>query len=63
MLTHAQEMDPAVVDQHIALYVNEFTHDLGDEGYAAVRALLDHAAAADLVPSSGSAFEVLGDLA
>ena len=33
---HAQEMDPAVADQHIALYVNDFTRDLGDEGYAAV---------------------------
>ena len=33
---HAQEMDPDVCRQHIALYVNEFTVDLGDEGMAAV---------------------------
>jgi 1,4-dihydroxy-6-naphthoate synthase len=40
VLSHAQEMERDVVDQHIALYVNEFTADLGDEGHAAVEALL-----------------------
>ncbi|MER8099965.1 1,4-dihydroxy-6-naphthoate synthase [Kitasatospora sp. NPDC094016] len=50
VLAHAQEMDPAVADQHIALYVNEFTAELGEEGYAAVRALLTRAAAEGLVP-------------
>ncbi|BCB81130.1 1,4-dihydroxy-6-naphthoate synthase [Phytohabitans flavus] len=40
VLAHAQEMEPDVVDQHIALYVNEFTEDLGNEGYKAVEALL-----------------------
>src|SRR5207237_9256623 len=38
---HAQEMDPDVQARHIALYVNEFTRDLGDEGYRAVERLLD----------------------
>ncbi|GGK13799.1 1,4-dihydroxy-6-naphtoate synthase [Streptomyces camponoticapitis] len=47
---HAQEMDPAVADQHIALYVNEFTADLGTDGYAAVRGLLTRAADEGLVP-------------
>lgn len=47
---HAQEMDPAVADQHIGLYVNEFTADLGENGYAAVRGLLTRAAAERLVP-------------
>ncbi|MFC1433391.1 1,4-dihydroxy-6-naphthoate synthase [Streptacidiphilus sp. N1-3] len=51
VLAHAQEMDPAVADQHIALYVNEFTADLGEAGYAAVHGLLDRAAAAGLVPA------------
>ena len=50
VLEHAQEMDPTVADQHIGLYVNEFTADLGDEGYAAVRGLLTRAAAEGLVP-------------
>ena len=49
---HADEMSPDVQAQHIALYVNEFTRDLGDEGYAAVGALLDRAHAAGLTPSS-----------
>jgi 1,4-dihydroxy-6-naphthoate synthase len=47
---HAAEMSPDVQQRHIALYVNEFTRDLGDEGYAAARTLLDRAAADGLVP-------------
>jgi 1,4-dihydroxy-6-naphthoate synthase len=51
VLAHAQEMEPAVVDQHIALYVNGFTENLGADGYAAVRELLGRAAAAGLTPA------------
>lgn len=36
VLAHAQEMEPDVVDRHIALYVNDFTLDLGEEGRAAI---------------------------
>jgi 1,4-dihydroxy-6-naphthoate synthase len=50
VMEHAQEMDPDVADQHIGLYVNEFTAGLGDEGHAAVRALLTRAADEGLVP-------------
>nr|WP_223245364.1 1,4-dihydroxy-6-naphthoate synthase [Streptomyces sp. CBMA156] len=50
VLAHAQEMDLDVAEQHIGLYVTEFTEDLGEEGYAAVRALLTRAAAEGLVP-------------
>ncbi|SEG31835.1 1,4-dihydroxy-6-naphthoate synthase [Actinacidiphila yanglinensis] len=50
VLAHSQEMDPKVADQHIALYVNEFTADLGEDGYAAVRGLLTRAADEGLVP-------------
>jgi 1,4-dihydroxy-6-naphthoate synthase len=50
VMTHADEMDPTVADQHIALYVNEFSRDLGEEGLAAAHALLDRAAAAGLTP-------------
>jgi 5,8-dihydroxy-2-naphthoate synthase len=49
---HADEMSPEVQQQHIALYVNEFTRDLGDEGYAAATALLERAHAAGLTPTS-----------
>jgi len=48
---HAQEMDPEVQARHIALYVNDFSVDLGDDGYAAIEALLRRAADAGLVPA------------
>lgn len=50
VLAHAQEMEPEVVARHIDLYVNAFTEDLGDEGYAAADALLRRAGEAGLVP-------------
>ncbi|OIJ96638.1 1,4-dihydroxy-6-naphthoate synthase [Streptomyces colonosanans] len=53
VMEHAQEMDPAVADQHIGLYVNEFTADLGEHGYAAIRGLLTRAAAEGLLPPLG----------
>jgi len=53
VMEHAQEMDPSVADQHIGLYVNEFTAGLGDDGYAAVRGLLTRAAAEGLLPPLG----------
>ncbi|MGW3202767.1 1,4-dihydroxy-6-naphthoate synthase [Streptomyces sp. NPDC001135] len=53
VMAHAQEMDPAVADQHIGLYVNEFTAGLGEDGYAAIRGLLTRAAAEGLVPPLG----------
>jgi 1,4-dihydroxy-6-naphthoate synthase len=53
VMEHAQEMDPSVADQHIGLYVNEFTADLGEDGRAAVRGLLTRAAAEGLVPPLG----------
>lgn len=40
VMAQAQELDPDVAKAHIALYVNEFTRDLGPEGFAAVRRLL-----------------------
>jgi 1,4-dihydroxy-6-naphthoate synthase len=51
ILANAQEMEPEVARQHIALYVNEFTLDLGRDGLAAADALLQRASAAGLTPS------------
>jgi 5,8-dihydroxy-2-naphthoate synthase len=48
---HASEMDRTVQARHIALYVNEFSVDVGDEGYAAISGLLSRAARAGLTPS------------
>ncbi len=36
---HAQEMDPAVMRQHIELYVNAYSEALGDKGRKAVQQL------------------------
>ena len=52
VMAHAQEMEPDVAAAHIKLYVNDFTTNLGDEGYAAVDALLTRAAAEGLTPAS-----------
>lgn len=48
---HAQELAPDVAERHIALYVNEYTEDIGETGYAAVRELMDRLAAAGLAPA------------
>lgn len=37
--SHAQELDDEVIDKHIALFVNDFSLSLGDEGRRAVEAL------------------------
>lgn len=50
VMSHAQEMSPEVTQAHINLYVNRYTAELGEDGYAAVAALLDRAAAEGLVP-------------
>ncbi|MCA1296324.1 1,4-dihydroxy-6-naphthoate synthase [Paenibacillus sp. alder61] len=50
VLEHAQEMSPDVTRAHIDLYVNEYTANLGEDGYAAVTALLARAAREGLVP-------------
>ena len=38
---HAQEMDEDVMRQHIDLYVNDYSLDVGEEGSRAVHKLLD----------------------
>ena len=48
----AREMDPALADKFIGMYVNRWTLDYGDEGRRAVRELLARGADAGLVPSS-----------
>jgi 1,4-dihydroxy-6-naphthoate synthase len=49
---HSQELDNEVIDAHIALYVNEFSLDLGTEGVAAVEQLLRRAEERGLIPKS-----------
>jgi 1,4-dihydroxy-6-naphthoate synthase len=47
---HAQEMDDDVMRRHIDLYVNEYSHDYGEAGEAAIRHLIAAAEDIDLVP-------------
>ncbi len=47
---HASEMSDDVMRRHIALYVNEYTQDLGSNGERAVRELFKRAHTADLLP-------------
>jgi 1,4-dihydroxy-6-naphthoate synthase len=49
---HAQEMEDDVMQQHIDLYVNEFTRDYGAEGQAAIQYLLQTAERLGVVPKS-----------
>jgi 1,4-dihydroxy-6-naphthoate synthase len=47
---YAQEMNREVMYQHIDLYVNAFTYDLGPEGRQAVRQLFEMAVRRELIP-------------
>lgn len=49
---HSQEMDPLVMKNHIDLYVNDFSLDLGQEGLAAVRRLFTEAEERGIFPPS-----------
>jgi 1,4-dihydroxy-6-naphthoate synthase len=52
---HAQEMSEDVMYQHIDLYVNEYSVDLGHEGRRAVEVLFERARAAGVIPAIGEA--------
>jgi 5,8-dihydroxy-2-naphthoate synthase len=50
-LRFARDLDPALADRFVGMYVNEWTLDYGPRGREAVRRLLATAAAADLIPA------------
>ena len=56
---HSQELSDAVCDRHIALYVNDFTLDLGARGRTAIVELLARGRAAGLLPEGPSPFREL----
>ncbi|PRQ07675.1 1,4-dihydroxy-6-naphthoate synthase [Enhygromyxa salina] len=51
---HAQELDDEVCRQHIELYVNAFSVELGDEGRAAIDELLARGRASGFLPPAAS---------
>ncbi|MHB1560220.1 MAG: menaquinone biosynthesis family protein [Isosphaeraceae bacterium] len=49
-LRYARDLDPALADRFVGMYVNDWTVDYGPRGREAVRTLLSRAAEAGLVP-------------
>jgi len=49
---YAQEMSDRVIRQHIDLYVNEFSTDIGEEGQRAVETLIVKARKKGLLPET-----------
>jgi 1,4-dihydroxy-6-naphthoate synthase len=49
-LKYARDLDPALADRFVGMYVNEWTVDYGPRGREAVRTLLARAAREGLVP-------------
>lgn len=59
ILQHSQVKDISIVKSHIALYVNEFTKDLGEEGKSAILKLYEEARRLNLLSrSNGNAIEL-----
>ena len=50
-LRYARDMDRALADRFVGMYVNDWTLDYGPRGRAAVRRLLDEAHRAGIIPS------------
>ncbi len=53
---HAQEMDISVQQQHISLYVNQWSKELGETGKMAIRKLLEAGVVAELLPKAEVVF-------
>jgi 1,4-dihydroxy-6-naphthoate synthase len=51
---HAQEMAPPVIQQHIDLYVNKYSLDIGGEGIRAIETLFCLAEAGGIIPPDSS---------
>lgn len=49
---HAQELDEEVIRKHIALYVNDYSLDIGDDGLSAVEELFRRAAECGAIEAS-----------
>jgi 1,4-dihydroxy-6-naphthoate synthase len=50
-LQYARDLDPALADRFVGMYVNEWTVDYGPKGREAVRTLLARAADSGLIPA------------
>ncbi|MCS7466476.1 1,4-dihydroxy-6-naphthoate synthase [Stieleria sp. ICT_E10.1] len=59
MRHHAQEFDDEVLMQHVHLYVNEWTVDLGEIGAGALNRLNEKAKLAGIIPQSTAGLQIL----
>ncbi|MBL8857212.1 MAG: 1,4-dihydroxy-6-naphthoate synthase [Planctomycetes bacterium] len=59
MRAHARELEDAVIEAHVALYVNEWTLDLGATGARALAVFGERARRAGLAPADAPALEIL----
>jgi len=50
-LQYARDMDVALADQFVGMYVNDWTLDYGDRGRAAIRKLLGEGYRAGIIPA------------
>jgi 1,4-dihydroxy-6-naphthoate synthase len=50
---YAQEMEDSVIDEHISLYVNDFSVNTGTEGEKALKKLFDESQQKGIIPNSG----------
>jgi len=49
-MTYARDMETALADKFVGMYVNDYTLDYGDKGRAGVRELLDRGNVAGIIP-------------
>lgn len=56
--SRSQEMEEAVVKSHIGLYVNDFSKDLGAEGWAAIAAFLEKGRSSGILPVCNKAISI-----
>lgn len=60
MQCHAQEMDKKVMMQHVDLYVNKYSIDLGDEGKSAITKMFNLAQEKGIIPPISNSLFVKG---
>lgn len=56
---HSQELEDDVIEQHITLYVNDYSLDIGEDGLSAVRELMRRAEERGIIKGSSCDFMVL----
>lgn len=59
--SHAQAMEDEVMYQHIELYVNDYSVNLGELGRDAIQQMFDQAAALELIPAQTSSLNLFLD--